>query len=284
VALHIDSLDAHVIADSETVPAIIGGIPIRMRSIQVNIDKSDFMINPTNCNPFSVASQGIGDQGTVADFSSYFQAVNCDTLPFRPRMTVRQLGGRANTHRAANPPLQFDLTTREGDANIKSVSVTLSSAFEIDQRHLGNICSAKELAAAQCAGRQPIGTVKDETPLLEEPLEGLAYAVSGYGGLPHVAFVLGGQVTVEPQGESMTVRGGRLRTTVPTVPDVPIGHFQLTLFGARRGYLANTRSLCQHQPAVTVAFGAQNGKTLTRKVPIKTACGAKQQRPRPHPH
>jgi hypothetical protein len=65
---------------------------------------------------------------------------------------------------------------------------------------------------------------------------------------------------------------------------VPIGHVQLTLFGARRGYLANTRSLCQHQPAVTVAFGAQNGKTLTRKVPIKTACGAKQQRPRPHPH
>ena len=72
VALHVDPLDAHVIADSETVPAIIGGIPIRMRSIQVNIDKPNFMINPTNCSPFSVDSQGIGDQGTVADFSSYF--------------------------------------------------------------------------------------------------------------------------------------------------------------------------------------------------------------------
>ena len=29
--------------------AIIGGIPIRMRSIQVNIDKPNFTINPTNC-------------------------------------------------------------------------------------------------------------------------------------------------------------------------------------------------------------------------------------------
>ena len=38
VALHVDPFDAHVIADSETVPAIIGGIPIRMRSIQVNIN------------------------------------------------------------------------------------------------------------------------------------------------------------------------------------------------------------------------------------------------------
>ena len=50
VALHIDPLDAHVIADSETVPEIIGGIPIRMREIEVNIDKPNFMINPTNCS------------------------------------------------------------------------------------------------------------------------------------------------------------------------------------------------------------------------------------------
>ena len=49
VALHVDPLDAHVSAVSDTVPAIIGGVPIRMRSIQVNIDKPNFMINPTNC-------------------------------------------------------------------------------------------------------------------------------------------------------------------------------------------------------------------------------------------
>src|SRR5262249_19958006 len=42
VALHIDPTDAHVIADSETVPSIIGGIPIRMREIRVNIDKPNF--------------------------------------------------------------------------------------------------------------------------------------------------------------------------------------------------------------------------------------------------
>ena len=64
-------------AVSDTVPSIIGGVPIRMRSIQVNIDKPNFMINPTNCAPFPIDSQGIGDQGTVADFSSYFHAVNC---------------------------------------------------------------------------------------------------------------------------------------------------------------------------------------------------------------
>src|SRR5262249_42290303 len=153
-------------------------------------------------------------------------------------------GGHQATRRNQDPSIRFDLNTRAGDANIRSIAVTLPNALEIDQGHLGNICARSELETTHCAGRQPIGTVKDETPLLENPLEGLAYAVSGYTGLPHVAFILGGQVMVVPQGKSESVKGGRLRTEVPTVPDVPIGHFQLTLFGAKKGYLTITRSLC----------------------------------------
>jgi hypothetical protein len=255
------------------VPSIIGGVPIRMRSIQVNIERPNFTINPTNCSPFSIDSQGIGDQGTVANFSSYFHAVNCVALGFRPKMTVTQLGGRKATSRGKDPSLHFDLNARAGDANIKSIAVTLPNALEIDQAHLGNICARSELETTRCAGRQPIGTVKDETPLLEKPLEGLAYAVSGYGGLPHVAFILGGQVTVIPQGESKTVGGGRLRTEVSTVPDVPVGHFQLTLYGAKQGYLKNTRSLCGHPAVTKVQYTAQSGKILNQKVAMKTACG-----------
>jgi hypothetical protein len=187
VGLHVDPLTAQVSAVSDTVPSIIGGIPIRMRSIQVNIDRPKFTINPTNCSPFSIDSQGIGDEGTVSNFSSYFHAVNCATLPFKPKMTVKQVGSHKATLRGANPQLQIDLTTRPGDANIKSLALTLSSAFEIDQRHLGNICSEKELVATQCAGRQAIGKATTTTPLLDQPLSGPVYAVSGSGGLPRLA-------------------------------------------------------------------------------------------------
>ena len=40
VALHVDPVTAQVSAASETMPQIIGGVPIRMRSIQVNIDRA----------------------------------------------------------------------------------------------------------------------------------------------------------------------------------------------------------------------------------------------------
>jgi hypothetical protein len=290
VAIHIDPLDAHVAADSEAIPQIIGGIPLRIREIRVNIDRHDaggqpnFMINPTNCSASSISSHGIGDQRTVADFSSLFQPVNCATLAFRPKMTIHQLGGRKATKRGSDPSLAFDLNTRPGDANIKSLAVTLPKAFEIDQRHLGNLCSKAELESKQCAGRQPIGTVKTVTPLLEKPLEGPAYAVSGYGGLPHVVFILAGQVTLMPQGESKTINGGNLRTEVAIVPDAPIGHFRLTLFGGKHGYIANTRSLCVSAPVTLVEYIAQNGKSTVQKVPTKAACGgakAKRHKRRP---
>jgi hypothetical protein len=278
VATDVDPTDAHVIAVSDTVPSIIGGIPIRMRSIQVNIDKPNFMINPTNCAPKTVDSQGIGDEGSVTDFSSYFQAVNCATLPFKPSMTMKQLGGRKATRRASNPGFRLDLRTRKGDANVKSVSVTLSNAFEIDQRHLGNICSEKELAEKQCAGRTPIGKATTITPLLEQPLSGPVYAVSGSGGLPRLAFILNGQVDLVPRADTSTAKGGRLQTTAPLVPDAPIGHFKLIVFGGKKGYLVNTRSICRHTPTTEVNFVGQNGKKTSERLSMKTACGKKKKK------
>lgn len=283
VALHVDPLTAQVSAESETMPQIIGGIPIRMRSIQVNIDRPNFTINPTNCSAFSVDSQGIGDQGTVTKFSSYFHAVNCSALPFRPHMKVRLLGGRKQAKRTKNPRLQFDLLTRKGDANLKSVSVILPKAFQIDQRHLFNICSKSQLETERCAGRQPMGMVEVHTPLLDQPLSGPAYAVSGFARLPRLVFVLAGQVTILPQAESSSRKDGKLRTLVPVIPDAPVGHFRLTLLGGKKGYLINSSDLCRRSVPILVHYGGQNGKSETQKIEPKIPCGSPdKRRSRPH--
>jgi hypothetical protein len=219
----------------------------------------------------AVDSKGVGDQGTTTEFSSYFQAANCATLPFKPQMTMTQKD--KGTRRSKNPSLEFRLKTRPGDANIKSVAVTLSKAFAIDQRHLGNICSEAELVKTKCAGKAAIGTATTTTPLLDQPLSGPAYAVSGKGGLPRLAFVLNGQVDLIPRGKSSSVKGA-LKTPIPTVPDAPIGDFRLTLLGGKQGYLINTRSLCANPVLSTVEYVAQSGKKLTQNVKAKAPCGS----------
>ena len=282
VALHVDPLTAQVTAVSDTLPQIIGGVAIRMRSIEVSIDRPNFTINPTNCDPHTVASQGIGDQSTVTDFTSYFQVVNCGALDFKPKMSVKQLGKLKDTKRSRNPKLRFELRTRPGDANLKSLAVTLPKAFAIDQRHLGNICSKAQLEKESCAGRQAIGTVETRTPLLDAPLAGPAYAVSGFGKLPRLAFILDGQVRLIPQAESASVNNGHLRTVVPVIPDAPIGYFRLDLYGGKRGYLVNTRDLCASGTNISVDYVSQNGKTLSQTVKTKTACGSSKAQGKRH--
>ena len=76
-----------------------------------------------------------------------------------------------------------------------------------------------------------------------------------------------------PRAETDIGRSGRLKTIVPVVPDAPIGHFRLTLFGGK------TRLPGQHpQPLrlaaeIKVAFTGQNGKGLTQQVKTQVSCG-----------
>ena len=202
-------LDAHVIADSETVPEIIGGIPLRMREIQVNINQPNFMINPTNCSPFSVGSEGVGDQGTAVSLLLLLPRGQLRRpSAFAPKMSITQLGGHKATARGKDPSLavrpQHHAPATPTSNRSRSPCPRPSRSTSATS---ATSATKAELASDQCAGRQPIGTVNDETPLLEKPLEGPAYAVSGFGGgvLPHIVFILGGQVTVMPEAESTTV-------------------------------------------------------------------------------
>jgi hypothetical protein len=79
-------------------------------------------------------------------------------------------------------------------------------------------------------------------------------------------------VKLVPQAESKSVNG-KLRTTVPVVPDAPIGYFRLDLLGGKKGYLVNTRDLCGADATIKVNFEGQNGKGRTQNVKTKTACG-----------
>ena len=63
---------------------------------------------------------------------------------------------------------------------------------------------------------------------------------------------------------------------VPVVPDAPVGHFRLTLFGGAQGYISNTESLCAAPTVTTVQFNGQNGKSVTQQVKTKAACKAKK--------
>ena len=194
-------------------------------------------------------------------------------------MTVRQMGGRKSTRRAATPAsVRPDDPARRRQHQDRS-SVTLSSAFEIDQRHLGNICSEKELAPTSSAPaarrsarrrrRRRCSTSRSAARSTRSPARAACRA-SPSSSTARSTWCRAPTPRRSPKGR------GRLQTTVPVVPDAPIGHFRLTVFGGKTGYLVNTRDICAqapvvrsrlHRPERQDAVAARQGQGRVRRGP-----------------
>ena len=65
-AVDVDPTTAQVTAVSDPLPQIFEGVPLRTRMIQVDLDRPNFTLNPTNCHPFDVTGTFTGEQGTSA--------------------------------------------------------------------------------------------------------------------------------------------------------------------------------------------------------------------------
>jgi hypothetical protein len=271
VAVYVDPLTAQVTAVSDPLPQIVEGIPLRTRSIQVHLDRPDFALNPTNCDPFSVDALASGDQGGRADLSAHFQVANCADLSYRPRLSLRFSGG---VERRGHPAIRAVLTSRPGEANSRRISVTLPPGSLLDNAHIGTVCTRVAFAANACPASARIGRVSVTTPLLDRPLSGLAYLRSSRNDLPDIALDLEGQFDVEAIGRVDSV-DARLRTTFETVPDVPISRVVLNLAGGRKGLIQNSVSLCGAVRRASVRMTGQNGVTVDRRTALDVPCGKK---------
>jgi hypothetical protein len=246
-AVRIDPETAQASIDAtgtDPIPHIVDGIPIHLRDVRAYIDKPEFTINPTSCEPSSVASalngagKRFGDQSddTLATAMAPFQAFNCSSLGFRPKVSLNLKGG---TKRGKHPALRVVVKPRPGDANIASAQVALPPSLFLDQSHIETICTKAQFANHNCPPGSVYGHVKAYTPLLADPMEGPVYLRSSNGTLPDLVFALKGQgIEVDLAGRIDSVKGG-LRGTFPVIPDAPVTKFELLMNSGKHGLLVN---------------------------------------------
>ncbi len=279
VALHVNPETAQISAVSDPLPQILEGIPLRLRSVRIELNRPDFTLNPTNCSPFSVGAEISGNQGAVANLGEHYQVANCGTLPFAPKLGLVLSGA---TKRDGNPALRATLSAKAGEANIASTAVTLPRSELIDNAHIKNPCTRVQFAASNCPQGSIIGFAAAETPLLEKPLEGPIYlrsAPENKSGLPDIVAALGGQIDIDLDGKIETV-SGRLRTSFKSVPDAPVSRFTLNLDGGRRGLLANSVDLCQGPLATQATLEGQNGRIDNQNQLLHVPCSGSNGRKR----
>jgi hypothetical protein len=271
--------DLTITSDNEgpyKIPTILDGIPLEIQHVNVTINRPGFTFNPTNCSPMSISGSLNSTEGATDALSVPFQATNCARLSFKPQLSVST---SAKTSRKDGANLRVKLVYPKlpfgSQANIASVKVDLPRQLPSRLTTLQKACVDKVFDAnpGACPADSRVGMAVATTPLLPVPLNGPAYFVSHGGAkFPELIIVLQGYgVTVDLHSETFIDKSGITSSTFRTIPDVPVGTFELTLPQGSFSALAANGNLCRPTRTALVKRTVKimvNGrtKTVTRKV------------------
>jgi hypothetical protein len=285
--IQVDPSTAALTITSDPLPTTLDGIPLQLKAVNVTIDRPDFTFNPTNCNKTSINSRLSSAEGMDATVSTPFQVTNCAILGFKPKFATSTSG---HTSRANGASLHVKLSYPKGafgkEANIRSVKVSLPKHLVSRLSTLQHACvdSVFNANPASCPAASRVGTAKALTPIIPVALTGPVYFVS-HGGtkFPELVIVLSGYgVTVQLRSETFISKAGITSSTFRTIPDVPVGTFELTLPEGPNSALAANGNLCKARGRMKMptAFTAQNGAVIKKSTPIGvTGCGRGKHKP-----
>jgi hypothetical protein len=264
----------------DDLPRIIEGIPIRMRTTDVEIDRSNFMRNPTSCAQLQLGATFTSREGAQATATAPYQATNCSALPFSPELRFEVSG---ETKKDGHPTLKATVAQPAGQANIAKSRVVLPDVIRPDTAGLfrpGALCQEAQLATRSCPANSKVGTAKATTPLLPDALSGPVYIVQHSGNpLPKLAIFLDGRVSIKLEAQN-ELAGLKIVNRFDSIPDLPVSTFELTVNGGTNGVLKNYGDLCDRVQG-EVTFTAHSGKTASDKPLVEVPkCGIVKGAPR----
>jgi hypothetical protein len=282
--VHVDPNDAHVTVVSDPLPQILEGVPIRLRDVEVAIDRDGFVYNPTSCGDRQVGATLHSIQGTARTRAAGVRFDGCEALSFAPKLAMK-LTGAKQTKLGRHPALTTTVTQGSRQANIGSARVVLPLSLALDPNNAQAICGYEAGLRADCPAKSQIGAASAVSPALNRPLKGPVYFVQGIRfdpttgnrirTLPSLLVKLNGELRVNVRGAT-AIENKRLVSTFERVPDAPVSRFDLKLKGGKGGILAVAarKGLCgrRQREIAQATFTGQNTKQAAFPVTMPKPC------------
>jgi hypothetical protein len=273
--IDVDPVTTALTVTSDPLPQILDGVPLRLRTANVTVERPGFVFNPTSCAQLHVQATITGAQGAVEHASVPFAVSGCAGLHFGPAFKVTT---SAKTSRKDGASLDAKVTYPTGtQSNIASVKVDLPKQLPSRLTTLQKACAARTFEAnpAACPSASIIGVAKAETPELPVPLTGPAYFVShGGAAFPDLEIVLEGYgVRIDLTAATFISKAGITSSTFRSIPDAPVDSFELYLPEGPHSALAANGNLCTQKLLMPTRFTAQDGAQLKQDTKITvTGC------------
>jgi hypothetical protein len=283
--LLVDPNDLHLTIVSDPLPQILDGIPLRMRTVNVTVNRPGFIVNPTNCSPRVLTGTFGSTAGASVVLSAPFQVGGCSGLPFAAKLTASTQAQASSAGDGAS--LDVKLSGSAGtQANIRSVTVQLPGQLRPRLSTIEQACLATTLLTdpGACPQGSLVGSVTVRTPVLTSPLTGAIYLIS-HGGRTYpdlVAHVASAGVSVELEGALHISSNGSISTTFRGLPDVPISLLRLELASGPNSILGAIENLCAKALNAPYTITAQNGMRIAHTAIVAVDGCPKRSRERLH--
>jgi hypothetical protein len=278
--LNVDPTTAAATITSDPLPQIFDGVPLRVQTVNVTVDRQQFIFNPTNCEAKQVTATILAAQGASKEVSSPFAAGGCRNLPFNPGFKVST---RAPGSKKKGIGLDVKVSSSPGQANIRSTTVTLPKQLPARLTTLQQACPEATYAAnpATCPAGSLVGVATGTTPVLPVPFTGPAYLVShGGAAFPDLKLVLQGEgVRIDLTGAT-NIKHGVTTSTFATIPDAPISSFDVNLPEGPHSALTTNGSLCAKPLLMPTTLVGQNGRRLVRSTKVSVAGCPRKPKPK----
>ncbi len=289
--INVDPSDASVTITTdpgprdEAIPARLKGVPAQLQRIQVSVNRPEFLFNPTNCNPLTIAGSLDGNEGASVPLSYPFQVANCATLPFAPKLTA-EVAGQGSKANGTSLTVKLESggvgPTGVVQANIAKVDLTIPAALPSRLTTIQKACLAAVFEAnpASCDEGSVIGNATVHTPVLSSPLTGPGYLVSHGGAeFPDVEFVLQGEGIKLVLDGKTDIKKGVTYSKFESAPDAPFTTFETNLpAGPHSAFTPNVPekenfNLCRTSLSMPTTITGQNGAVIEQDTKIAvTGC------------
>ncbi len=280
-AVNVNTATGVVSITTDPLPTILQGVPLRLKTIVVTINKTGFLTNPTSCAAGTITGAVTSTAADTSPFTSPATMTGCASLPvFSPTITVTP----GTTQRDAPTGLDVDVHVPSGNSDLQGATVTLPSGMSINPA-VANVLGSAACASAQfnadtCPAASAVGTAEIDSPLLSTPFTGSVY-VGPQAGNTYTLYVWVKDAT---DGLEVHLTGtatantstGQLTTSFPSTPPIPFTDLKLNFTGGADALLASpaTCGIATTASTLTPTSGAAASPSASYTVDANGSGGA----------
>lgn len=264
------------------VPVYLKGVPLLLRQITMNVNKSGFLTNRSLCDATAITTTLTSDADTTRSATTPYQATGCASLSFTPTLSLSASPAAADS--AAAMSLAVNLPS-SGQAQVKDVTVKLPEGVEVNPGAgdglegcaLSNFGSGSSLPA-NCPAASKIGTATVTSPLIGTLTGDVYFGDPAPGKFMRMLVVAqqnaGDGVRIKLIGDvDVNPATGQITTTFSNLPQTPFSQFRLDLQGGSRAVLSTPRSCGTFRAdGSLVPYGGGSGVAPSANLALAAGC------------